>query len=79
MGALMLAGQFTRKARRYWKGSALYVIRDIWQRSPGRPSGVRLMRCEYAMRNPNGSKKWVRCIEGVEFSAIQPLRYRAHG
>ena len=72
----MLASQFHRTARRFWRDGALFVVRDVWQRAPERPGGVRLMRCEYAVRNPNGSKRWERCVEGVEFAAILPLRHR---
>jgi hypothetical protein len=74
---MRLKHQFTRRTRRYWRAGNLYVIRDVWQRDPHFLSGLRLMRCEYAVRNPNGSKRWKRCIEGVEFAAIEPLRTRA--
>ena len=67
--------EFHRKVRRYWRDGALYVIRDVWRRGEAR----RLMRCEYAVSNPNGSKKWLACVEGVEFATIQPLRMRACG
>ena len=75
----MLATQFAGTPRRYWQSGDLYVIRDIYQRTVTWPNGIvrrQHMRCEYAVRNPNGSKKWVRCTEGTEFSAIQPLRHR---
>lgn len=64
------------ETRRYWQNGDLYVIRDVWKQK--RPVH-RLARCEYATSNPNGSKKWTPCIEGVEFAAIEPLRHRAHG
>ena len=73
----MLANQFTRRSRRFWRDGALYVLRDVWQRDPERMTGKRLMRCEYAVRNPNGSKRWERCYEGVEFSEIAPYKHRA--
>lgn len=60
------------RQRRYRRGAGLYAIRDVF-------AGKRFIRCEYAQRNPNGSTKWLPCVEGVEFSAIQPLRVRAHG
>jgi hypothetical protein len=64
--------------RRYWRDGNLYVIRDVWKSRSWRQR-LGLVRCEYAVRNPNGSKKWKPCIEGVEFAAIEPLRHRAHG
>lgn len=61
-----------RHERRYRVGGALYVIRDIYV-------GGRFLACEYAQPNPNGSTKWLPCIEGVEFSDILPLRVHHNG
>lgn len=72
----MNAAQFPGRPAKYWHQGNLYLIRDVWQRDPSWWTGKRLMRCEYAVRNPNGSKRWVPCAEGVEFSAIAPLRQR---
>ena len=69
--------QFPSRIRRYWSEGGLYVIRDVYQKDFS-GSGIRRqrMRSEYAVQNPNGSKKWVRCREGEEFAAIAPLRHR---
>lgn len=61
-----------KNQRKYWRDGSLYLIRDRWE-------GGRLRTCEYAVSNPNGSKKWLSCVEGVEFSAIRPLRSRRSG
>lgn len=59
-----------RTERRYRWNGGLYLIRDRFTVA-GQFGG-----CEYAVRNPNGSKRWVRCAEGVDFADIQPYRMR---
>ena len=66
------------RSRRYVVDGALYVIRDTWP-LVSQSRFARRLQCQYAVRNPNGSKKWLPCVEGVEFAAIQPLRVRANG
>jgi hypothetical protein len=59
-----------RHPRKYWWNNALYLIRDQYNGS--KFAGM----CEYAVRNPSGSKKWLLCVEGVMFTDIAPLRVR---
>lgn len=65
------------RVRKYVFEGAVYVIRDRWDSMNNRfPRG--LVRCEYAVRNRNGSKRWVPTYEGAMFKDIQPLSIR-HG
>lgn len=60
--------------RKYVYQGGVYVVRDRWESMPPSPSGY--IRSEYAVRNPNGSKRWVPTYEGVMFKDIEPLRMR---
>jgi len=63
-----IAGVGKHERRTWWKGG-LFIIRDVYV-------GRVFVCCEYAARNPNGSRKWLPCAEGVEFAAITPWRRR---
>lgn len=68
--ALMRGRPAKRTARKYWWNGSLYLIRDR------RDAAGKFTGCEYAVRNPNGTKRWLTCAEGVDFADIAPLRSR---
>lgn len=69
----LAARAYRASVRRYvWEGG-VYILRDYYTKY-GFFAG-----CGYAVRNRNGSKRWVRCAEGVDFCDIEPYRSRHYG
>ncbi|TAX57122.1 hypothetical protein ELI01_18765 [Rhizobium leguminosarum] len=62
--------------RRHLHDGKVYVIRDVWTLDASKPSGYRLVTCQYATKK-NGVKTWVNCPEGVMFSEIEPFEAAA--
>lgn len=61
--------------RVYNENGCVYVIRDLWEEDASTPSGVRLQRCEYKMKDDAGQPHWRPCREGVSFREIEPYEY----
>jgi len=60
---------FVGQVRRYSWNGRIYQVRDVFY-------GGKLLRCEFAVRNPNGSKRWLPTYEGVMFEDISPWSYK---
>lgn len=57
--------------RKYETPEGVFIIRDQWVANLG--VGVRLDRCEYAVKGDDGAKVWKPCCEGVLFADIEPF------
>ena len=58
--------------RRHEYEGKVFIIRDVWVKDANRPSGERLLHCEY--KTKVGRKAvWKPCFEGVLFADIEPF------
>lgn len=71
----MNAPRIGEERRHEYEGD-VFIIRDVWVKDARRPSGERLMRCEYKTR-VDGKIVWKPCYEGVLFSDIEPFEKAA--
>ena len=80
-GSMISAEEFIKsqenEVRRYETPHGVFEIRDRWELDADRPSGFRLVTCEYAVKDDAGNKVWKPCREGVSFSEIEPFERAA--